>query len=130
MLLFALVYAGTPGIQLLLMMLSVELSYCIHTLAAGAATVGDDVFVHVFCFATPHADDLLFIWLVLLNEYVTPVPEVANTTKGTDLQSLYCMIKNCGGKIKDCVTDSTCKAGLDCLQGCAFNDQVGQYTRQ
>lgn len=70
------------------------------------------------------ADDLLFIWLVLLNEYVTPVPEVANTTKGTDLQSLICMIKNCGSKIKDCVTDATCKAGLDCLEGCAFNDQA------
>lgn len=35
------------------------------------------------------------------------------------------MIKNCGQKIVDCVTDKTCKAGLDCLEGCAFNDQVG-----
>jgi len=61
---------------------------------------------------------------VLLNQYVTPVPMVANTTKGTDLASLYCMIKNCGQKIVDCVTDKTCKSGLDCLQGCAFNDQV------
>jgi hypothetical protein len=69
-------------------------------------------------------DDLLFIWLVLLNEYVTPVPEVANTTKGTDLPSLMCMIKNCGQKIVDCVSDPRCKAGLDCLEGCAFNDQV------
>jgi hypothetical protein len=72
-------------------------------------------------------DDLLYIWLVLLNQYVTPVPMVANTTKGTDLASLYCMIKNCGQKIVDCVSDKTCKAGLDCLQGCAFNDQVCQY---
>lgn len=73
------------------------------------------------------SDDLLFIWLVLLNEYVTPVPEVANTTKGTDLPSLLCMIKNCGQKIVDCVGDTRCKAGLDCLEGCAFNDQVCQY---
>eukprot|EP00878_Enallax_costatus_P027242 GHUV01029305.1.p1 GENE.GHUV01029305.1~~GHUV01029305.1.p1 ORF type:complete len:554 (+),score=141.83 GHUV01029305.1:251-1663(+) len=73
------------------------------------------------------SDDLLFIWLVLLNEYVTPVPSVADTTKGTDLKSLYCMIKNCGQKIVDCVTDTTCKKGLDCLDGCAFNDQVCQY---
>lgn len=72
-------------------------------------------------------DDLLYIWLVLLNQYVTPVPMVANTTKGTDLASLYCMIKNCGQKIVDCVNDKTCKAGLDCLEGCAFNDQVCQY---
>ena len=53
---------------------------------------------------------------------------VANTTKGTDLASLYCMIANCGQKIVDCVTDKTCKAGLDCLQGCAFNDQVRAVT--
>lgn len=74
------------------------------------------------------ADDLLFIWLVLLNEYVTPVPSVANTTKGTDLKSLYCMIKNCGQKIMDCVGDTTCKKGLDCLEGCAFNDQVNLWS--
>lgn len=37
------------------------------------------------------------------------------------------MIKNCGQKIVDCVTDKTCKAGLDCLEGCAFNDQVGGW---
>jgi len=65
---------------------------------------------------------------VLLNEYVTPVPEVADSTKGTDLPSLMCMIRNCGRQIKDCVTDVTCKAGLDCLEGCAFNDQVCQVT--
>lgn len=75
------------------------------------------------------SDDLLFIWLVLLNEYITPVPSVANTTKGTDLKSLYCMIKNCGQKIVDCVTDTTCKKGLDCLDGCAFNDQVSGSAR-
>jgi hypothetical protein len=86
--------------------------------------------VFLTCFSTACytawccADDLLFIWLVLLNEYVTPVPEVANTTKGTDLPSLICMIKNCGQKIVDCVSDKRCKAGLDCLEGCAFNDQV------
>lgn len=77
--------------------------------------------------STHTTDDLLYIWLVLLNQYVTPVPLVANTTKGTDAKSLYCMIKNCGQKIVDCVSDKTCKAGLDCLQGCAFNDQVCQY---
>jgi hypothetical protein len=55
---------------------------------------------------------------------------VANTTKGTDLASLYCMIKNCGQKIVDCVSDKTCKGGLDCLEGCAFNDQVQPDTAQ
>jgi len=76
------------------------------------------------------ADDLTFIWLVLLNEYIMPVPEVADTTKGTDLPSLICMIRNCGRQIVDCVTDASCKAGLDCLEGCAFNDQVGYSRRE
>lgn len=36
-----------------------------------------------------------------------------------------CMVTKCGRQIKDCVGDATCKAGLDCLNGCEFNDQVG-----
>jgi hypothetical protein len=115
---------------------------------------------------TPPPDDLLYVWLVLLNQYVTPVPLVANTTKGTDAASLlwcacvappsvcvHCalcsvlcaplppythhamlpapcrnsMIRHCGRQIMDCVGDKTCKAGLDCLEGCEFNDQVCQY---
>eukprot|EP00879_Flechtneria_rotunda_P019225 GHRR01020186.1.p1 GENE.GHRR01020186.1~~GHRR01020186.1.p1 ORF type:complete len:765 (+),score=228.66 GHRR01020186.1:201-2495(+) len=73
------------------------------------------------------SDDLLYTWLVVLNEYVTPVPSVANTTKGTDLPSFLCMVKNCGQQIVGCITDSTCKKGLDCLNHCSFNDQVCQY---
>jgi len=73
------------------------------------------------------SDDLLFVFLVLINEYVTPVKEVYMTTKGSDLASLRCMLTQCRQEIVDCVTDPTCKAGLDCLQGCAFNDQVCQY---
>lgn len=34
---------------------------------------------------TASPDDLLYIWLVLLNQYVTPVPMVANTTKVSQL---------------------------------------------
>ncbi|KAF5843914.1 hypothetical protein DUNSADRAFT_36 [Dunaliella salina] len=49
------------------------------------------------------------------------------TTKGTDLKSLWCMVTNCGTQIKDCVTNPVCKAGLDCLQSCQFNDQICQY---
>ncbi|KAI8465280.1 MAG: hypothetical protein J3K34DRAFT_437601 [Monoraphidium minutum] len=73
------------------------------------------------------SDDLLFTWLVVLNEYVTEVPAVANTTKGSDLKSIQCMVTHCMTEIVNCVTDKTCKAGLDCLQACAFNDQVCQY---
>ena len=46
------------------------------------------------------------------------------TTKGIDLKSLYCMVSHCGSQILGCVNDPTCKAGLDCLQACSFNDQV------
>lgn len=69
-------------------------------------------------------DDLLYTWLVLLNQYQVTVPEVANTTKGSDLASIVCMVQHCSRQIMDCVGDATCKAGLDCLQACAFNDQV------
>jgi len=34
------------------------------------------------------------------------------------------MVTHCFKEIVNCVTDKTCKAGLDCLQGCSFNDQV------
>ncbi len=49
---------------------------------------------------------------------------MASTTKGGDLDSLRCMITNCGRQIWTCVSDGTCRAGLSCLNGCAFNDQV------
>lgn len=35
------------------------------------------------------------------------------------------MVTKCGGQIFRCVTDTSCKAALDCLQTCEFNDQVG-----
>ncbi|EFJ44124.1 hypothetical protein VOLCADRAFT_95570 [Volvox carteri f. nagariensis] len=73
------------------------------------------------------SDNFLFVYLVLVNQYVTTVRQVADTTKGFDLQSLICMIKNCGSKVVGCVQDPTCKSALDCLQACTFNDQVCQY---
>ncbi|GBF99961.1 hypothetical protein Rsub_12654, partial [Raphidocelis subcapitata] len=42
------------------------------------------------------SDDLLFTFLVVINEYITEVPAVANTTKGSDLKSIICM-HNCRG---------------------------------
>lgn len=30
----------------------------------------------------------------------------------------------CCAQVLDCVNDPVCKAGLDCLQACSFNDQV------
>lgn len=52
------------------------------------------------------------------------VAQIADTTKGFDLGSLVCMIRYCGKDIVGCVNDPTCKAALDCLNSCAFNDQV------
>ena len=46
------------------------------------------------------------------------------TTKGIDLKSLYCMATHCGRQVVRCINDPMCKAGLDCLDTCSFNDQV------
>ncbi|GLI62480.1 hypothetical protein VaNZ11_005111 [Volvox africanus] len=73
------------------------------------------------------SDNFLFVYLVLVNQFVTTVRQVAETTKGFDLQSIICMAKNCGSKVVGCVQDTTCKSVLDCLQACSFNDQVCQY---
>jgi hypothetical protein len=59
--------------------------------------------------------------------YCAPHLQVAMTTKGGDLESLQCMMTHCRQQIFDCVNNPTCKAALDCLQACAFNDQVCQY---
>jgi hypothetical protein len=37
---------------------------------------------------------------------------------------VQCMLGKCGGQVFRCVTDTSCKAALDCLGACEFNDQV------
>ena len=54
-----------------------------------------------------------------------PASQVASTTKGMDLPSLLCIMQHCRQQVMDCVNDPVCKAGLDCLETCSFNDQVG-----
>ncbi|KAL4444678.1 hypothetical protein ABPG77_002495 [Micractinium sp. CCAP 211/92] len=75
------------------------------------------------------SDDFVFIFQVLANSYITEVPAVSMTFKQKDagLESLQCMVTKCGGQIFRCVTDTSCKAALDCLQTCEFNDQVCSY---
>lgn len=75
------------------------------------------------------SDDFVFIFQVLANSYITEVPAVSMTFKQKDagLDSLQCMVTKCGGQIFRCVTDTSCKAALDCLQTCEFNDQVCSY---
>lgn len=43
----------------------------------------------------------------------------------TSCPRLQCMVGKCGGQIYRCVSDTQCKAALDCLQACEFNDQGG-----
>lgn len=75
------------------------------------------------------SDDFLFSFLILINEAVRLVPEVANSTKRTDagMKELTCMVSKCGAEISSCISDTTCRTALDCLNGCAFNDQVCSY---
>jgi hypothetical protein len=72
------------------------------------------------------SDDFLFSFLVLINEAIRPIPDVTNSTKRQDagLPELKCMIGHCGSEIFSCMTDSTCRTALSCLNSCAFNDQV------
>jgi len=74
------------------------------------------------------SDDLLYALLVLVNEYVLDIPLVSGQLKEkTGLKALMCMLGNCREQVLGCVNDSECKAGLDCLESCAFNDQVCSY---
>ena len=72
------------------------------------------------------SDDLLFSLLVVVNEAVRPVAAVSNSTKRGDagLDAVSCMIGNCAKEMFQCFTDATCRTALDCMNGCAFNDQV------
>lgn len=72
------------------------------------------------------SDDLVFSFLVFINEAVRAVPAVANSTKQANvgLPELQCMVTKCGGEIFGCLADATCRTALDCLNGCSYNDQV------
>lgn len=75
------------------------------------------------------SDDFLYSLLVFFNVAVRPVASVVNSTKRSDagLGELGCMLTKCPKEIFSCVTDPTCKTALDCLDSCAFNDQVCSY---
>ncbi|GAB4821553.1 hypothetical protein N2152v2_008599 [Parachlorella kessleri] len=75
------------------------------------------------------SDDLLFVFLVLINQYVREVPLVANSTKTqkAGMKELQCMVQKCGRQIFSCYADTSCRTALNCLNGCHFNDQVCSY---
>jgi hypothetical protein len=75
------------------------------------------------------SDDFFYSFLVYFNVASRPIDSVVNSTKRSDagLQELGCMLTKCPKEIFSCVTDPTCKTALDCLDSCAFNDQVCSY---
>jgi VDE lipocalin domain len=75
------------------------------------------------------SDDLLFSFLVLVNEAARPVAAVSNSTKRSDagFDAVSCMVSNCASEMVNCFTDTTCRTALDCMNACAFNDQVCSY---
>jgi len=78
-------------------------------------------------------DDILFLLLVLINEYYPPfqgqLSSVVSATSSekTGLGELGCMCSKCGKQMASCLTDPTCKKALDCLNKCKSNDQVCAY---
>ncbi|KAL4855815.1 hypothetical protein ACK3TF_003588 [Chlorella vulgaris] len=100
----------------------------LQRLLGGKQAAVDEQVLHTIAelYERASSDDFLFVFLVLANSYIKEVPAVAMSfaQKNAGLQELKCMVTNCGGQIFRCVTDTSCKAALDCLTGCEFNDQV------
>lgn len=71
-----------------------------------------------------HSDDILYMFLVVINGVVTDIPSVSEILKPVTFRALQCMIFNCGKEIVDCQRNPTCKAALQCLERCPPNDQV------
>ncbi|KAK3282519.1 hypothetical protein CYMTET_9743, partial [Cymbomonas tetramitiformis] len=76
-------------------------------------------------FARGNPNDFLFLILVLIDACVTKVPSASPNQ--ADLQTIFCMLKNCRQEVVGCVQDPDCKQALDCLEGCGLNDQVCSY---
>lgn len=73
-----------------------------------------------------NSDDIWFSLLLLINSYVRPVPVLQNL-RAKGFSTLYCMIKNCGTQLVDCLLDPNCRNALVCLNKCAPTDQVCSY---
>ncbi|KAH9313483.1 hypothetical protein KI387_022110, partial [Taxus chinensis] len=69
-----------------------------------------------------NSDDIRFSLLLLINSFVRPVPILQNL-RAKGFSTLYCMIKNCGPQIIDCLLDPNCRKALVCLNKCAPTDQ-------
>eukprot|EP01018_Ginkgo_biloba_P037236 Gb_32109 [translate_table: standard] len=74
----------------------------------------------------PNADDIRYSLLLLINSYARPVP-ILQSMRAKGFSTLYCMIKNCGPQIVDCLLDPNCRKSLACLNKCAPTDQACSY---
>ncbi|CAD7701109.1 unnamed protein product [Ostreobium quekettii] len=71
------------------------------------------------------SDDLVYMVLLLIDQYVQNVPEVAKLD--FTFSSLRCMVRNCRKPVLDCLRDPTCRKALGALNRCGTNDQVCSY---
>lgn len=73
-----------------------------------------------------NSDDIRFCILVIINEYIKPVPILKNL-RSKGLSTINCMVKNCGSEILNCLLDPNCRKALQCLNSCSPVDQVCNY---
>ena len=73
-----------------------------------------------------NAEDVRFLLLILIDKCVSRV-EILQSLRATDLNTLKCMIKNCGPQILACLSNPSCRKALSCLNSCAPTDQVCSY---
>ena len=61
--------------------------------------------------------------LALVNACVKPVAPL-QSLRAAGVDSLVCMLSNCGQQIAACLMDESCRAALTCLNSCGPTDQV------
>ena len=79
--------------------------------------------------ARSHSDDALAALAVVLDASGIPQPSV-EALKGRGPCTLFCMLRHCREQVLACVTDPTCKAGLDALAAAPPGDAVGKRWRE
>lgn len=73
-----------------------------------------------------NSEDIRFCLLLIINSYIKPVPILKNL-RAKGLSTLYCMLKNCGPEVLNCLLDPDCRKALQCLNACSPTDQVCSY---
>ena len=68
------------------------------------------------------SDDLLYMLLILIDTYSTPIKSVQSvtSTENTGLSQLTCMCKNCAREMVQCFQNPQCRKALDCLNKCRW----------